>query len=59
MKEFKIKYNNQEEVKNELETRTIALQAGAGSNFINMLMRMRVSEGMFHYDSMTEFIRVK
>jgi hypothetical protein len=59
MKEFKIKFGEQEEIKNENETYQIAQQCGAGAGFLNMLRNMRVTEGMFHYDSMTEFIRLK
>ena len=58
MKKFKIKRNNQEETKTEAETKEI-LFSRVTPGFFNMMDNLKVTEGMFHYESMTEIIRIE
>ena len=52
---FELEQNSKTEKMTENEIYELLLPGG----FTNMLMRMKVGESMFHYDTMTNFTRVK
>jgi hypothetical protein len=58
MKKFKIKRNNTEEIKTEKETKEFLLSK-VTPGFLTMMSNLQVTEGMFHYETFTEIIRIE
>ena len=56
-KTYRIIKNNKEEIKSEFETRQF-LSPFATPAFMNMFSNLSVLEGMFHYETMSEIIRL-
>lgn len=55
MKEFELEKNSRKEVLTDKEVYDLLLPA----TFTSMLMRLNVNESMFHYDTLTNYKRIK
>ena len=60
MKKFKVLRNNKEEIIEEQALREMLFnKCGVTPNFLLMMKNLNVTEGMTHFESMTEITRIE